>query len=146
MSTQLTNQQIFDRVAEHLLRQACKSVRGGGNDSGVDQECAYRGADGRRCAIGCLIPDELYNGSIEGTAVGDLWPPLLRECGLQIGEKTGLLQELQELHDLRQVRDWPEELQHISCKYSGRGRGLGIRRVTARHLIQRYGRDGSWGR
>lgn len=38
----------------------------------VDQEvCAYRGAEGRRCNVGLLIPDERYNPAFEGKGILD---------------------------------------------------------------------------
>ncbi len=37
-----------------------------------DKMCAYRGNKGRKCAIGCLIPDEEYNESMEGASASSL--------------------------------------------------------------------------
>lgn len=31
--------------------------------------CAYRGSNGMKCAIGHLIPDEMYNSIIEGNGI-----------------------------------------------------------------------------
>lgn len=48
-----TEQQIFDQVAAHLLKQGVRSVD--------DQtRCLYRGPNGLMCAAGCLIADEEY--------------------------------------------------------------------------------------
>lgn len=55
----MTNQEIFDKVATHLLSQGKRSALGGVG-------CAYRGDGGLQCAIGCLIPDELYRYELEG--------------------------------------------------------------------------------
>lgn len=54
-------QETFDRVAKHLLKQNKKSVNG--------TQCMYRSSDGLQCALGCLIPDELYVPSLEGTTL-----------------------------------------------------------------------------
>jgi hypothetical protein len=35
----------------------------------LDSVCMYRSSDGNRCAVGCLIPDNLYDDSIEGGTV-----------------------------------------------------------------------------
>jgi hypothetical protein len=43
----LTNQEIFDRVAKHLLEQGQGAMNG--------THCAYLTDDGRRCAIGALL-------------------------------------------------------------------------------------------
>lgn len=48
----MSKQEIFTRVAVHLLRQGRPSLMG-------DGACAYRGDDGLKCAVGVLIPDEL---------------------------------------------------------------------------------------
>jgi hypothetical protein len=48
----MTKQEIFDKVAAHLLTQRRQSV----NDcSGA---CVYRSPEGLKCAAGCLIPDD----------------------------------------------------------------------------------------
>lgn len=55
-------------------------------------ECAYRGVDGNRCAIGCFIPDWAYSPKMESMTVGqlldvvpELWEhmPLVSMDGLQ---------------------------------------------------------------
>ncbi len=51
-------QQIFDTVVEHLAAQKVRCA----NEKG---ECLYRGPKGRKCAIGCLIPDEVYEPRME---------------------------------------------------------------------------------
>lgn len=48
-----TKQEIFDFVVEKLRAQGCASVNPFGR-------CLYRGPDGLKCAIGHMIPDELY--------------------------------------------------------------------------------------
>lgn len=48
----MTKQEIFTRVAVHMLRQGVPSKTESGSS------CAYRGVGGLKCAIGALIPDE----------------------------------------------------------------------------------------
>jgi len=64
----MTKQEIFDKVVAHLRQQGvkCASTEQG------EELCAYRGADGTKCAIGALIPDELYDPKVEGASVGAL--------------------------------------------------------------------------
>lgn len=50
-------QEIFDTVIHHLLRQGVPSRR--------DSACLYRGPNGTSCAVGCLIPDEMYNADMD---------------------------------------------------------------------------------
>jgi len=63
----MSMQSVFTKVATHLLTQRAKSV---GRDKEGESLCQYRGEGGRSCAIGCLIPDELYNQVYEGRSVG----------------------------------------------------------------------------
>jgi len=58
MLTELkTDREVFEYVKNHLLTQNQQSAYGNG--------CAYRGAQGRSCAIGCLIDDDFYDESLE---------------------------------------------------------------------------------
>jgi hypothetical protein len=55
----MTRQGIFDKAWTGLKAQGfMRSMRGKG--------CAYRGAEGRRCAIGHCIPDAAYRDEWEG--------------------------------------------------------------------------------
>lgn len=88
-------QEIFDVVSLHLLIQHEKSL-----DSNDD--CAYRGRNNTKCAIGCLISDEEYNTSMEGRLVSAL---------KDINERQDtFLQFLQNIHDHKPVKLWYEEL------------------------------------
>ena len=60
----LTPQEAFDKVCLHLDAQGHQSTKNGC--------CAYRGFNGDKCAIGCLIPDENYVSSIEGNVLENL--------------------------------------------------------------------------
>ena len=53
----MTQQQIFDKVATHLLTQGAKSMMG--------DTCRYRGSNGAKCAVGCLIKDDHYDPILE---------------------------------------------------------------------------------
>lgn len=110
----MNNQEIFDTVAHHLLTQGEQSL--GGTVDG----CAYRGDDGRKCAVGCLIPDELYSPHMEGkTIMGEEVYTVLQELGLMDGNKGKLLGDLQFLHDHdEQVPySWEEDLLSIARGY-----------------------------
>lgn len=58
-------QEIFDAAYKGLASQGF--VR-----SLAEVGCAYRGAEGRRCAIGFLIPDEKYSPELEGLTPEDI--------------------------------------------------------------------------
>lgn len=48
--TNMNAQEIFEKVAAHLLSQNAQALDKGGN-------CLYRDPSGKACAVGCLIPD-----------------------------------------------------------------------------------------
>lgn len=54
----MDQQQIFNQVVEHLARQKEAAV-------GASGQCALRGSNGTRCAIGLLIPDADYVEEME---------------------------------------------------------------------------------
>jgi hypothetical protein len=84
----MTNQQVFNKVIRHLRRQGKAAV--------VDGVCAYRASDGSKCAVGCLIPDELYHPYMEGVqADKEEMPKFLRLLGVDVR----LAKRLQCLHD-----------------------------------------------
>lgn len=98
----MTNQEAFDRVWDwFVVRKGQKSTM---VFDGGERGCAYRGADGARCAVGCLIPDELYNLSMEQTSITVLLmdpgygssPPLRAHFS---GVSQSLLSEMQSAHD-----------------------------------------------
>jgi len=99
----LTLQEIFDKAAIHLLTQGKPAVTPDRN------KCKYRTDEGLKCAVGGLIPDDLYDSRIEGAAVVDCYmaDPLPRDnilreiltkIGIQ-GKGFTLLKNLQSIHD-----------------------------------------------
>lgn len=88
----LTRQEVFNKVYQHfILEQNPHSV-------GSNGECRYRTPEGRKCAIGIFIPDDLYYEGLEGrTAI-----TVLDEIGESIGldpMDTNFLVDLQRCHD-----------------------------------------------
>lgn len=87
----MTEQEVFDTVVDHLRKQNYeRSV----NDN---DRCMYQGNDGLKCAVGCLIPDELYDPNLEAKdalqvchILGSKWPP---------AQHADLLHALQITHD-----------------------------------------------
>jgi hypothetical protein len=61
----MTHQEIFDKVVAHFAIQRVQAVD-------ENRQCLYRTEDGRKCAIGALIPDEAYSPICEGMGVGRL--------------------------------------------------------------------------
>lgn len=93
----MTNQEIFDIVAAHLIKQNRRSMR--------DDCCMYRGDNGDMCAVGCLIKDEFYTPKLERNKVfvvevREAVAKSLSLNGVSLGSDTyKLLDALQGLHD-----------------------------------------------
>lgn len=107
-----TDQEIFDKVAMHLLTQKKKALKlysGVNSFKSETHVCALRGFSGTKCAIGCLIPDELYSSKMEKTSPRSLrkvFPSLLP----YLGDNQDLLDRLQGVHDIYEVTQWRREL------------------------------------
>jgi hypothetical protein len=105
----MNNQEAFDKVAEHLLKQMRKSLN-------IDRgRCVYRNKDGLKCAIGALIPDELYDHKMEYMGVDRLifnfhneLQPLFADVSIS------LLQDLQDVHDDVSPDHWYRRLEGVA--------------------------------
>lgn len=53
----LTKAEAKARIIAHFTKDPRFGVE--------DGDCLYRASEGRKCAVGCLIPDELYNPAWE---------------------------------------------------------------------------------
>lgn len=88
-----TPQKIFDYVSEHLIKQGQRAVDNYNN-------CQYCSEQETSCAVGCLLPDSVYNPSLEGRVVQEL-PGYIedKEFGVFLLNNMELLKELQNAHD-----------------------------------------------
>ncbi len=101
---------IFARVKEHLLTQNCRSE----GEWGEMNDCAYRGPNGLKCAVGCLISDEYYRESLEGASVR--CELVIEAVQSSLGELLSpmslvLLASLQNIHDSTEPESWKVELE-----------------------------------
>jgi len=115
----MNHQEIFTKVATHLLKQNEKSMR-------LDEtRCAYRGHAGRTCAVGFLIPDYLYHPDMEGGGVYDalVYSALVNfnlvdpDTSYVSGSRAALLSDLQGIHDRVSPSGWKHELERMADKY-----------------------------
>lgn len=114
----MTLQQIFDTVASHLLKQGARSL---GEEN---LKCAYRGKDGRMCAVGVLIKDEFYDPGLEKKSVrdDDVQQALVNSGVLEGGgiideSRISLLRLLQMVHDDCWPPDWKRVMRNISPQF-----------------------------
>ena len=108
---------IFNTVYNHLLKQGKQSlhVRLGGNIDG----CAYRGWDGSKCAIGCLINDEHYSFILEEYTISN---EFIRQAIIKSGFNLDdidmdMLIDLVYVHDSIPVHQWQDYLDRFSDKW-----------------------------
>jgi hypothetical protein len=102
----MTNQQLFSKVAKHLLTQKKRSM-----DPHEKGMCAYRGKNNLRCAIGALIPNTRYWGGLEGLGVE--YTEIKEAAGLQ-PDNYELAAKLQSLHDLTPPSRWLSALRRLA--------------------------------
>jgi hypothetical protein len=105
--SQAQSQETFNRVVQHLRDQGEKSF----NDK---YKCAYRGTQGRSCAVGCLISDSQYRSGLEGQAASST--PVARIL-IESGHDVGLCYSLQTVHDLKDVTQWEEGFRKVATLF-----------------------------
>lgn len=109
----MTNQEIFDKVAKHLLTQNARSqdIR--------NIVCAYRGSNDMKCAIGVLIEDKYYNRLLEGYSVSDFnVKKALEKSGIEFDNgRIYFLHDLQRIHDSALIGSWRDRLEELAHKY-----------------------------
>lgn len=123
-----TKQQVFDAVVSHLRAQAKPCMD--------ELSCVYRNDSGMKCAIGALIPDEVYGPALEGHNISEIFQTVqmfvprnndeelfttdtvekFREVtALFSGEAAdpGFLRDLQLVHDSDEPMYWESSLRAI---------------------------------
>ena len=104
----MNQQEIFDKVATHLIAQGKQSLGARPVFIG-DAGCAYRGADGTMCAAGCLIPDDEYRPEFETIP----WVGIAKDVPSFANapfEVHNLIDSLQLVHDDENYWETPETL------------------------------------
>lgn len=112
----MNNQEMFDKVVVHLLTQNWKSTPTPYYPESADKDytCSYRGhMNGGvqlKCAIGCLIPDEMYKSEMEGFGFTSLIDefPIIRLFFANVDTRLG--QALQNVHDIYEPYQWKTKL------------------------------------
>jgi len=110
MANKLTRQEMFDKVAGHLLRQGRKALA----RIHPFYSCAYRTPDGLSCAAGCLLDDAQYAQVVEGAGIQR---PRNVRVFREIVEDLTLLSLLQHIHDSYDQVYWPRELGRLAFQH-----------------------------
>lgn len=110
----MDRQSVYDRVKAHLLAQGEKAQT---MHEKYGKICAYRGMSGKKCAIGALIPDEMYVEAMEGNApTAEPLRPLRAHLGVE-GNDEKFLIALQEVHDCSPPHEWSTKLEALAVEY-----------------------------
>lgn len=116
----MTKQEIFDKVAIHLLTQKKRSI------SESEGGCLYKGPNGLKCAVGCLFTGNFDTSELEGEAVfSSEVRCALQSLGVidsnesdQVEDQVDLLSELQEIHDEMPPEDWRMHLLRLATEHN----------------------------
>lgn len=120
----LTNQELFDAVVSGLRKQGCKSLTNlnaivwGGERPNDTLACAYRGDNGTKCAVGQVIPDEVYNTRIENKSVS--WITTIWDDSYKLPwnkKSVPLLSELQGVHDMADTKNWEHNWKQLAVEF-----------------------------
>src|SRR5690242_9312300 len=105
----MTNQQAFTNVVKHLRRQGTPAfIDDPEAEKGI--RCVYRADDGKKCAIGCLIPDDEYRDVFDD-GDGYTLTNVIQAVTALHGLDESMLASLQALHDTVDPSEWEEQLQ-----------------------------------
>jgi len=109
----MTKQEVFNKVAKHLLKQGERALTKNGT-------CQFHVPDSKmRCAVGCLITKRYYKVDMEFHSPEGLFvefPKEMKNLRLNKRRHKIILDELQELHDndYTDPEDWSEELKKLA--------------------------------
>lgn len=114
-ASNMTAQEIFDVVSDHLRKQGRAATQGqtiAGTPAGV-----YRAKNGDKSAAGCLLSDEEYRTEFEGILAAAL-PPFRTAKFLP---HVRLICDLEQIHDTHltcSVEAWEKSMVQMAKKYN----------------------------
>lgn len=99
----MDRQAAFDKAVTFLRAQGCRATVKADPGTLADTRCMLRTPDGRKCAIGALIPDEEYHTKMDDNGgvrdMLDAYPTLRSVLDIQNDEDVFFLSALQQAHD-----------------------------------------------
>lgn len=113
-----TAQELFDTVVAHLRKQNAKAMRTlSGYANSCASGCAYRADNGYTCAIGCLLPDDVYTSTMENNGIDTLLDgsfQLPADLRAEFIDNQDLLRSLQTTHDGYRVDQWEDRFREVA--------------------------------
>jgi hypothetical protein len=113
---QISLQQAYEKIRAHLIAQGRPaSAR---MPYSVNSACFYRHREGDvvlKCAVGCLIDDDIYDMDLEDNSVGaDVVTEALKQSGLSLTDRgVAFLSDAQMAHDGWDRNDLPWVLKRL---------------------------------
>jgi hypothetical protein len=113
---QISLQQAYEKIRAHLIAQGRPAIAK--SPASVNSACFYRHQEGDvvlKCAVGCLIDDDVYDRDIEDNSVeAGRVIAALAESGLSLSERgIGFLADAQMAHDGWDRHDLPWVLERL---------------------------------
>lgn len=110
----MDTQQAFETAVKHLRKQGCRSQQ----RETISITCMYRLPENNlKCAVGALIPDEIYRESMEGIGIAGLLADFPKLKGLFKNVDIDMLEDLQRIHDKCEVEEWEEEFKEVATNF-----------------------------
>lgn len=112
----MTTQEAYEAIREYFSRPDAVLARDEYGD------CLYRTPEGNKCAVGCLIPDEVYTPDMEGVGIDSLLDcgerPVRPLCQTLAGVDRHFLSAAQESHDgAEDVESFLADLDWLAQRY-----------------------------
>ena len=108
----MTKQEIFDKVITHLRKQNKKATN-------IFGGCEYKNVNGLRCAVGCLIPDDMYDKKMElSSTVDGLFRDFLEIQKLLGKRNKDFLTRIQVIYDSCRIENWEERWENLAKVYN----------------------------
>lgn len=112
----MDGQKVFEIVAKHLFKQGKRAFLE------KQKVCVYRGPDNTSCAVGCLIPDGIYDSHMEGMRINAIVVEYSGVMPDYIVQNSELLYSLQFAHDASRnwatTEDMKLALETIAIRYN----------------------------
>lgn len=110
-----TDQAAFDAVLDHSRKQPFQALSPNGHS------CLYRAAEGAKCFIGALMPDDVYDG-LSDVERRSCSRRLMHDVKafvelFEANINRELIDDLQCVHDTFSVARWERELADVAKKY-----------------------------
>jgi hypothetical protein len=99
-------QTTYNEIVSGLRKQNAKSV-------GENGCCMFRGLNNTKCAIGMILPDELYNPLFDNPKSD------LTVWSLDIIKRHNekLLSALMIVHDQKLIKDWEQQFEGVAVRF-----------------------------